>query len=69
MLLLEGKANLKGCGTLNLPSGDAISQASSDVIDRLHAIKSVDLTEQKVGFKVAGMGILPVLHTRGRSVN
>ena len=54
MLLLEGKANLKGCDTLKLPSSDAMNQASPDVIDRLHAIKEVDLTKNKIGFSVAG---------------
>ena len=54
VLLLEGKANLKGCGTLELPSSDAMNQSSPDVIDRLHAIKEVDLTKSKIGFSVAG---------------
>ena len=54
VLILEGKANLKGCDTLELPSSDAMNQASPDVIDRLHAIKVVDLTKNKIGFSVAG---------------
>ena len=56
VLLLEGKANLKGCDTLELPSSDAMNQASPDVIDRLHAIKEVDLRKDKIGFYVAGKG-------------
>ena len=54
VLLLEGKAKLKGCDTLKLPSSDAMNQASPDVIDRLHAIKEVDLTKNTIGFSVAG---------------
>ena len=56
MLLLEGKANFKGCGTLNLPSSVSIQQAPPDVVKRLHAITSVDLTKKKVGFELAGEG-------------
>ena len=56
VLLLEGKANLQGCGSLELPSSDAMKQASPDVIDRLHAIKEVNLTKDKIGFSVAGKG-------------
>ena len=44
MLLLEGKANFKGCGNLRLPSSDALQQAPPEVVDRLHAIKEVDLS-------------------------
>ena len=54
VLLLEGKANLKYCDTLELPSRSAMNQASPDVIDRLHAIKEVDLTKDRIGFNVAG---------------
>ena len=57
MLLLEGKAHLNGCDTLKLPSRSAMNAlfySSSDVIDRLHAIKEVDLTKGRVGFTVAG---------------
>ena len=53
-MLLEEKIDLKGFGTLSMPSQDAIEQAPSDIIDRLHAIKSVDLTRNKIGFKIAG---------------
>ena len=53
-LILEGKANLRGCGTLQLPSSDAMAQAPSDVLGRLNAIESVDLREDTIGFKVTG---------------
>ena len=54
VLLLEGKANLMGCDTLELPSSDAMNQASPDVIDRLHAIKEVNLSRSKIDINVAG---------------
>ena len=56
VLLLEGKANLKGCGTLHLPSSDALQQAPPEVVDRLDAIKEVDLRKENVGFEVTGEG-------------
>ena len=40
VLLLEGKANLQGCGSLELPSSDAMKQASPKVIDRLHELET-----------------------------
>ena len=43
VLLLEGKANLKGCGTVTMPSAEAMAQASPDVIARFQAIKEVNL--------------------------
>ena len=44
--LLEGKASfLKGCCiTVTMPSAEALSQASPDVIDRIQAIKEVNLS-------------------------
>ena len=44
--LLEGKANfLKGCGiTVTMPSAETLSQASPDIIDRIQAIKEVNLS-------------------------
>ena len=59
LLLLEGKADFKGCGTLLLPSHKAFEQASSDVMERLSAIKSVDLRKNVVGFEVAGNSEIP----------
>ena len=53
-MLLEDEIDLKGFGTLSMPSQDAIEQAPSDVVDRLRAIKSIDLTEDKIGFEIAG---------------
>ena len=44
VLLLEGKANFKGCGTVIMPSAEAMAQASPDVIDRFQAIKKVDFS-------------------------
>jgi len=53
-MLLEEEIDLKGFGTLSMPSQDAIKQAPSDVVDRLRAIKSIDLTKDKIGFEIAG---------------
>ena len=44
VLLLEGKANFKGTGTITAPSLDAIKQAPADFKERLNAIESVDLS-------------------------
>jgi len=44
VLLLEGKANLKGCGTVTMPSAEAMAQASPDIIDRFQAIEMVNLS-------------------------
>ena len=52
--LLEGKADLSFFDTLSLPPQAAMKEAPPDLVDRLHAIKEVDLTKDKVGFKVAG---------------
>ena len=53
--LLEGKADLdlSFFDTLSLPP-QAAMKALPDLVDRLHAIKEVDLTKDNVGFKVAG---------------
>ena len=54
--LLEGKADLdlSFFDTLSLPPQAAMKEAPPDLVDRLHAIKEVDLTRDKVGFTVAG---------------
>ena len=54
--LLEGDAelNLSGCGKIALPSMAEIDSAGPDVTGRLGAITVVDLSEENVGFKVAG---------------
>ena len=44
VLLLEGKANLKDCGTVTMPSADAMAQASPDIINRFQAIKEVNFS-------------------------
>ena len=44
VLLLEGKANFRGTGTITAPSLDAIKQAPADLKERLDAIESVDLS-------------------------
>ena len=54
VMLLEEEIDLKGFGTLSMPSQDAIEQAPSDVVGRLRAIKSIDLTKNKIGFQIAG---------------
>ena len=43
VLLLEGKANFKGCGTVTMPSAEAMAQADPDIIQRFQAITKVDL--------------------------
>ena len=43
VLLLEGKANLKGCGTVTMPSAEDMAQAPADVIERFQTVKTVDL--------------------------
>ena len=45
VLLLEGKANLKGCGTLTLPSDESIESAPADVKARFFALKSIAVVE------------------------
>ena len=47
VLLLEGKANLMECGTVTMPSAEAMAQASPDVINRFQAIKVVNLSGMK----------------------
>ena len=44
VLLLEGKANFRGTGTITAPSPDAIKQAPADLKERLDAIDTVDLS-------------------------
>ena len=54
--LLEGDAelNLSGCGEIALPSMAEIDSAGPDITGRLGVITVVDLSEENVGFKVAG---------------
>ena len=59
-LLLEGKANLQGCGTVRMPSSEAINQAPAMIQERLLAIKSVDLRKEKIGFEIAGESCGPI---------
>ena len=44
VLLLEGKANFKGCGIVTMPSADAMAQAPPDIINRFQAIKEVNFS-------------------------
>ena len=44
VLMMEGKANLKDCGTITMPSADAMAQASPDIINRFQAIKEVNFS-------------------------
>ena len=53
-ILLEEEIDLRGFGALRMPSQDAIEQAPSNVVDRLRAIKSIDLTQNKIGVEIAG---------------
>lgn len=44
VLLLEGKANLKGCGTVTMPSAEAMAEANPDIKKRAQAIRKVDMS-------------------------
>ena len=44
VLMMEGKANLRGCGTITMPTADAMAQASPDIINRFQAIKEVNFS-------------------------
>ena len=44
VLLLEGKANFRGCGIVTMPSADAMAQAPPDIINRFQAIKEVNFS-------------------------
>ena len=57
--LLEGNANVHGCGSLTLPSGTDLDGAPQEIKDRLNAITSIDLSEDTVGFKVTGDALHP----------
>jgi len=54
LLLLERQADFSFFDTLSLPSLETMDQAPPDVIDRLNAIKEVDLDPRKVRCSVAG---------------
>ena len=54
VLLLEGNANMMGCGALSLPSRDDINSAPVTVTDRLTKITTVNLTKGEIGFDVEG---------------
>ena len=43
VLLLEGKGNFEGTGTLTMPSADDIENADPADKERLRTIKSVDV--------------------------
>ena len=49
VLVLEGKANMMGCGTLSLPSRGDIDDAPTAVTDRLTTIKTVNLNRMYKG--------------------
>ena len=44
VLLLEGKANLRDCGEVTVPSSEAMAQAPPDVIKRIESVEEVDLS-------------------------
>ena len=47
LLLLEGKANFEGTGTITLPTAAVIEQAPADLKERFNAIESFDLSGLK----------------------
>ena len=53
-LLLEGRADLAGCGTISLPNQTQLAQTQPELVDRLSSIKSVSLRKETVGFVLAG---------------
>ena len=59
VLLLEGNANLRNCGTIIMPSGKTMKQAPPDVLDRFQAIKEVNLSGMS---NLAGRYNCNVLH-------
>ena len=50
--VLEGKLKMDCFSELGLPSNDDINQAPYDIVERLHAVTSVDV--QALGFKLRG---------------
>ena len=47
VLLLEGNANLQGCGEVTMPSSEMMAQAPPDVIKRFESVKEVKLSGMK----------------------
>ena len=47
VLLLEGNANLQGCGEVTMPSSEMMAQAPPDVIKRFESVKEVNLSDMK----------------------
>ena len=47
VLLLEGKANLRDCGEVTMPSSEMMAQAPPDVIKRIESVEAVDLSGMK----------------------
>ena len=48
----EGKLKMDCFSELGLPSNDDINQAPHDIVERLHAVTSVDV--EALGFKLTG---------------
>ena len=44
VLLLEGKANLRDCGEVTMPSSEMMAQAPPDVTKRFESVSEVDLS-------------------------
>ena len=44
VLLLEGKADLSGCGEVTMPSSEMMAQAPPEVIKRFESVKEVKLS-------------------------
>ena len=47
VLLLEGKADLSGCGEVTMPSSEMMAQAPPEVIKRFESVKEVKLSGMK----------------------
>ena len=47
VLLLEGKANLSGCGKVTMPSSEMMAQAPPEVIKRCESVKEGKLSGMK----------------------
>ena len=59
VLLVEGKANMKGCGTLSLPSNADMTNAPITVTSRLTSITTANLKKAQIGFDVEGQAVCP----------
>ena len=53
-MILEGNANLKGCGTLHLPTASSFETAAQDIREDLNKLNKIDLRKSTIGFEIEG---------------